>query len=129
MLKNKRVLIVEDSIVRGTTSRGRVRALREAGVKEVHMRVSCPPLRFPCYYGIDFPTKKELIAANHSIEWVKDFIGLDSLQYLSLDGMLSAMSLPRDSFCTACFNGKYPEKIPRRFSKNILERTGKSKKK
>jgi amidophosphoribosyltransferase len=93
------------------------------------MRVSCPPLRFPCYYGIDFPTKKELIAANHSIEWVKDFIGLDSLQYLSLDGMLSAMSLPQDSFCTACFNGKYPEKIPRRFSKNILERTGKSKKK
>jgi amidophosphoribosyltransferase len=78
VLKGKRVVIIEDSIVRGTTSRIRVKTLREAGAREVHMRVSCPPLRHPCFYGIDFPTKKELIASNHPVEWIRDFIGLDS---------------------------------------------------
>ena len=122
VLKGKRIVIIEDSIVRGTTSRVRVKTLREAGAKEVHMRVSCPPLRFPCYYGIDFPTKKELIASSHSIGWIRDFINLDSLAYLSLEGMLEAMLLPKDQFCTACFNGAYPIKPLKRFSKNILER-------
>jgi len=121
VLKGKRVVVVEDSIVRGTTSRARVKTLREAGAKEVHMRISCPPLRFPCFYGIDFPTKKELIASKHSIDWIRDFIGVDSLKYLSLEGMLKSMPLPKEEFCTACFSGRYPTKLPKRLGKNILE--------
>ena len=123
VLKGKRVVIVEDSIVRGTTSRGRVRALREAGATEIHMRVSCPPLISPCFYGIDFPTKKELIASNHSIEEIRQFIGVDSLKYLSLEGMLSSMMLPKEEFCTACFTGNYPTKICKPPSKKALEQT------
>ena len=122
VLKGKRIAVIEDSIVRGTTSRVRVKTLRQAGAKEVHMRVSCPPLRFPCFYGIDFPTKKELIASHHSVEWIRNFINLDSLSYLSLEGMLKAMPLPKDEFCTACFNGAYPVKPTKRLSKSILEK-------
>lgn len=122
VLKGKRIVVIEDSIVRGTTSRIRVRTLRQAGAKKVHMRVSCPPLRYPCFYGIDFPTKKELIASNHTVEWIKDFVGLDSLEYLSLEGMLESMMLPENEFCTACFNGKYPIKHSKRLSKNVLEK-------
>ena len=122
VLENKRIVIIEDSIVRGTTSRVRVKTLREAGAKEVHMRVSCPPLRFPCFYGIDFPTKKELIASGHTIEWIKNFIGLDSLEYLSLEGMLESMLLSKEEFCTACFNGVYPVKPAKKLSKDMLER-------
>jgi amidophosphoribosyltransferase len=122
VLKGKRVVIVEDSIVRGTTSRSRVKTLREAGAKEVHMRISCPPIISPCYYGIDFPTKKELIASNRTIKQIQDFIGLDSLKYLSIEGMLKAMPIKGSSFCTACFNLKYPTSVPMRFKKNILER-------
>ncbi len=121
VLKDKRIVIIEDSIVRGTTSRVRVKTLRQAGAKEVHMRVSCPPIKFPCFYGIDFPTKRELIASHNSIERIRDFIRLDSLEYLSLEGMLKAMLLPEDEFCTACFNGKYPVKPPKKFSKKALE--------
>lgn len=121
VIKGKRIVIVEDSIVRGTTSRGRVRALRDAGAKEIHMRVSCPPLISPCFYGIDFPTKKELIAANYSMEEIKKFIGVDSLSYLSLEGMLGAMMLPKDNFCSACFTGNYPTKICKPPSKKALE--------
>jgi len=122
VLEGKRVVIIEDSIVRGTTSRVRVKTIREAGAKAVHMRISCPPLKFPCFYGIDFPTKKELIASKHTTEWIRDFIGVDSLKYLSLEGMLKSMPLPAENFCTACFTGKYPTKLPRRLSKEILER-------
>ncbi|MFH1857249.1 MAG: amidophosphoribosyltransferase [Candidatus Omnitrophota bacterium] len=122
VLKGKRVAIIEDSIVRGTTSRVRVKTLREAGAKEVHMRVSCPPLKNPCFYGIDFPTKKELIASKHSMEWIRDFMNLDSLEYLSLEGMLNAMLLPKEEFCTACFNGDYPVLPSKKFSKNMLEK-------
>jgi len=122
ILRDKNVIVIEDSIVRGTTSKARIKTLRQAGAKQLHMRVSCPPLRYPCFYGIDFPTKKELIAAKHSIEWIKDFIGVDSLQYLSQEGMLGAMPLPKDKFCIACFDGKYPIKAPRRISKFVLER-------
>ncbi len=121
VLKGKRVAVIEDSIVRGTTSRIRVKTIREAGAKEIHMRISCPPLRFPCFYGIDFPTKKELIASSHSIDWIKDFIGADSLEYLSLEGMLKAMPLPKNHFCTACFTGDYPTKLPKKLGKGILE--------
>lgn len=123
VLNGKRVVIVEDSIVRGTTSRGRVRALRQAGAKEIHMRVSCPPLISPCFYGIDFPTKKELIASSHTIDQIKDFIGVDSLEYLSLDGMLNSMLLPKEEFCTACFTGNYPTEICKPPSKKALEKT------
>jgi len=122
VLKGKRIIIVEDSIVRGTTSRGRVRALRQAGASEIHMRVSCPPLISPCFYGIDFPTKKELIASSHTIDEIKDFIGVDSLKYLSLEGMLSSMMLPREEFCTACFTGDYPTTICKPPSKKALEK-------
>ncbi len=121
VLKNKRVAIIEDSIVRGTTSRIRVKTLREAGAKKIHMRISCPPLCYPCFYGIDFPTKKELIASAHSIKWIRDFIGADSLEYLSLEGMLKSMPLPKKSFCTACFTGNYPTEPPKKIGKSILE--------
>ena len=122
VLKGKRIVIIEDSIVRGTTSRVRVKTLRQAGAKEVHMRVSCPPLISPCFYGIDFPTKKELIASSHSVEWIRKFIGLDSLKYLSLEGMLKSMPLPKTQFCTACFTGTYPTKLPKKLSKSVLEK-------
>lgn len=112
VLKDKRIAVIEDSIVRGTTSRARVKTLRQAGAKEIHMRISCPPLRFPCYYGVDFPTKKELVASKHSVDWIREFIGLDSLEYISLQGMLDSMPLAGENFCTACFSGKYPIKPP-----------------
>ena len=122
VLNGKRVIIVEDSIVRGTTSRMRVKTLRLAGAKQVHMRVSCPPLKFPCFYGIDFPTKKELVASKHDSAWIRDFIGADSLEYLSLEGMLASMPLPKENFCTACFTGEYPVNHACRISKHIMEK-------
>lgn len=122
VLRGKRVVVIEDSIVRGTTSRSRVKTLRETGVKEIHMRVSCPPLMFPCFYGIDFPTKKELIASNHDIEWIRDFLGVDTLKYLSKEGMLDSMPLPKHEFCTACFDGNYPIMPCKKMSKCGLEK-------
>lgn len=121
ILNQKRVVIVEDSIIRGTTSKMRIKTLREAGAKEVHMVVSCPPHRYPCYYGIDFSTKGELIASQHTVDEVKNFIGLDSLCYLSLPGMLEATGLEEDGFCLACFDGKYPIAPEEGFSKLCLE--------
>ncbi len=122
VLKGKRIVIIDDSIVRGTTTRSRVKTLWEAGAKEVHMRVTCPPIKNPCFYGIDFPTKKELIASNKEIEEIGDFIGLDGLEYLSLEGMLKAMLLPKNEFCTACFSGEYPVKPPKKLTKRALEK-------
>ncbi len=107
MIKNKRLLIVDDSIVRGTTIRARVKKLRELGAREIHMRVSCPPIRFPCFYGIDFSSKGELIAAYNDIDEIARFIGLDSLHYLTIEGLLASVSNPGD-YCLACFTGKYP---------------------
>lgn len=122
VLNGKNVVVVEDSIVRGTTSQNRVKTLRNSGAKKIHFCVSCPPIKNPCFYGIDFPSKKELIAANKSIEQIKDFIGADSLHYLSLNGMLDSVGIDKQSFCTACFSGKYPTKIPTKFSKKMLEK-------
>ncbi len=110
VVAGKRVVIVEDSIVRGTTTRSKMRALRRAGAKEIHLRVSCPPIRNPCFYGIDFPTAAELIAHNRTIDEIRDFIEVDSLAYLSLEGLLSCMKLPTEHYCTACWSGNY--KIP-----------------
>lgn len=121
VLKGKKIVVVEDSIVRGTTTSGRIKAIREAGAKEIHMRISCPPIKFPCFYGIDFPEAKELIANKLSITEIGKFIGVDSLKYLSLEGMLKAVGGEGKTFCTACFNGKYPSKIYKRTGKGALE--------
>lgn len=121
LLENKRVIIVEDSIVRGTTSRTRVRAIREAGAREVHMLVSCPPHRFPCYYGIDFSTLGELIASKFSVEEIRRYLGLDSLYYLGLEGLLQATDSVQNHFCLACFDGNYPIPLEEEFSKLYLE--------
>ena len=121
LLDKKRLVIIEDSIVRGTTTRNRVKTLRKAGAKEVHMAVSCPPHRFPCFYGIDFPTRKELIAATHSVDEIKKFLGLDTLHYLSLEGLLQAINLDSAGFCLACFNGEYPVSFTDDLHKHCME--------
>lgn len=120
VVKDKRVVVVDDSIIRGTTARRRVDALRRAGACEVHLRVSCPPTRFPCFFGIDFPTRDELIAGAQDVESINRFIGSDSLGYLSLEGLLSPFE-DRQSFCTACFTGEYPLDISRMKGKKALE--------
>ncbi len=125
LLSGKRVILVEDSIIRGTTTRTRIKALQQAGAKEVHMLVSCPPHRYPCPYGIDFSTKGELIASSHSVDQIRQFIGLDTLSYLSLEGLLhGAMSkLDDHPFCLACFNGDYSVKFGGKVSKDCFEQS------
>jgi amidophosphoribosyltransferase len=113
LIENKRIVLIDDSIVRGTTSKKIVRMVREAGAKEIHVRISCPPTISPCYYGVDTPNKAELIAANYSVEGIRDFIGADSLGYLSLEGMLGSTGLNPDESCVACWNEKYPTRITR----------------
>jgi amidophosphoribosyltransferase len=108
VLNGRRVVVVEDSIVRGTTLRHLVRMLRKAGAQEVHVRVSSPPIISPCYYGMDFPTKNELIAANQSIEDIKKYLEVDSLEYLSIEGLLKSVPHEKGGYCTACFTGQYP---------------------
>jgi amidophosphoribosyltransferase len=124
VIKGKKVVLVEDSIVRGTTSRSRVAEVRRAGAKEIHMRISCPPIKHPCFYGIDFPSEEELVAHGKTVKEIADFIGVDSLAYLSLDGMLSVMK-DKNAFCHACFTGQYPVQIPANKSKYLLEGKGK----
>jgi len=112
-VRGRRLCVVEDSIVRGTTSRARIRALREAGASEIHMRVCCPPHRFGCYFGIDFPEQSCLIARNYTVDQIADILGVDSLGYLSREGMLSGVSAHSpDDYCTACFDGDYPVTPP-----------------
>ncbi len=122
VVRDKRIVVVDDSIVRGTTTRGKIRALREAGAKEIHMRASCPPIRFPCYYGVDFPTKEELLANNRTLDEIRDFLEVDTVGYLSLDGMLSCAALPPDHYCTACWSGKYPIPVSVKMNKFSMER-------
>lgn len=113
ILAGKRVILVDDSIVRGTTSRKIVRMVRAAGAKDVHVRISCPPTISPCFYGVDTPRKSELIGATHTIEEIREFLEADSVAYLSLDGMLSVVNSDRSSYCTSCYTGIYPVEFPR----------------
>ena len=112
LLEDKRVVLIDDSIVRGTTSKKIVRMIRNAGAKEVHMRISCPPTISPCFYGVDTPSKSQLIAANKSVEEIREYIGADSLAYLSLDGLKKACGDgEKTTYCTACYTGKYPTQL------------------
>jgi len=124
LLKGREIIIIEDSIIRGTTVKTRVKALRGMGVKRIHMRVAGPPHRFPCHYGIDFSTRGELIASSKSVSELKDFLGLDSLSYLSLDGLLTSTGVknPENNFCKACFDGCYPVEFDELLSKDCLEK-------
>jgi amidophosphoribosyltransferase len=113
ILEGKRVVLIDDSIVRGTTSRKIVKLIKAAGAREVHMRISCPPTISPCFYGVDTPRRSELIAATHTIEEIQTYLGADSLAYLSLPGMLSAVAPSQRSYCTSCYTGTYPVEFPR----------------
>lgn len=122
LVKDRRVVVVDDSIVRGTTCKARVNNLKEAGAKEVHVLVSCPPHMHPCVYGIDFPDRSKLMAANHSLEEIRRYLNADSLHYLSLEGMVKATGLAKDSFCVACYDGHYPVPYDPGVDKHIIER-------
>jgi amidophosphoribosyltransferase len=121
ILEGKRIVLVDDSIVRGTTTPQVIKLLRKSGVKEIHMRICAPPICFPCYLGVDMATKWELIAAQKSISEIKDFIGADSLGYLSLEGLIKAVGLPKQDFCLACFTGEYPMPVQLTMDKFALE--------
>jgi len=121
MLSGKRVVLVDDSIVRGTTTPQVIQLMRKAGAKEVHMRICAPPIRHPCFFGVDMATRRELIAAQKTIPEIRDFIGADSLGYLSIEGLIKAVALPRDTFCLACFTGDYPIPVQLDMDKLALE--------
>ena len=128
-VKGKRVVLIDDSIVRGNTTRQIPAMLRDAGAREVHMRVSSPPIKFPCFYGIDFGTPEELIAHSKSVKEIEQHLGVDSLHYLTIDGMVEATGFSKDDFCLACFNEEYPIRLPNRqleLGKYILEGQGAS---
>jgi amidophosphoribosyltransferase len=113
ILDGRRVILLDDSIVRGTTSRKIVKMVRAAGASEVHLRISCPPTISPCFYGVDTPSRTELIAATHTIDEVRKYVEADSLAYLSLEGLRAAVGDDRDSYCTSCYTGVYPVAFPR----------------
>ncbi len=113
VLSARRVILVDDSLVRGTTSQKIVRMVRAAGAKEVHVRISCPPTISPCFYGVDTPRKAELIAATHTLEEIREFLEADSVAYLSLEGLLSTVGSERGSYCSSCYTGNYPVEFPR----------------
>ena len=120
-IRGKRLVVVDDSIVRGTTTKQIVQALREAGAAEVHIRITCPPVKWPCFYGIDMPTRQELIGADLAVEEIRAYVGADSLGYLSLEGMVEASGGAREAFCRACFDGEYPIPVPEQAGKFVLE--------
>jgi amidophosphoribosyltransferase len=123
VIEGRRLVVVDDSIVRGNTTRQIVQMLRDAGAREVHMRISSPPIKWPCFYGIDMPDQDELIGARLDVESIREHVGADSLAYLSLEGMLNATQIPTDGFCTACFSSNYPIPIPAHElrNKHVLE--------
>ncbi len=124
VIAGKRLVVVDDSIVRGTTTPKVVEMLRKAGAKEVHMRICAPPIRHPCHFGIDMATQWELIASRHEIDEICGHIGADSLAYLTIDGLMQAVEQPKDSFCTACFTGEYPMPVQLQMDKLVFERVG-----
>ena len=107
IVAGRRVIVVDDSIVRGTTTKAKMDQLRQAGASEIHLRISCPPIRHPCFFGVDFATRDQLIAHNRTVEDIRKYLGVDTLHYLSLDGLLQCMNRPAQSYCTACFSGDY----------------------
>ncbi|MBD2757908.1 amidophosphoribosyltransferase [Yimella sp. cx-573] len=122
-IRGKRIVVIDDSIVRGNTQRAQIRMLREAGAAEVHVRISSPPVKWPCFYGIDFATRAELIATGLGVEEIRASIGADSLGYISTEGMIAATAQPQEKLCTACFTGEYPIELPEdgRIGKHVLE--------
>lgn len=121
-VEGRRLVVIEDSIVRGTTTRGKIGALRKAGAKEIHLRVASPPIRHPCFFGIDFPSRRELIAVEKSVAQIRDYLGVDSLAYLSREGMVDCARHAAGSYCTACFSGEYPMSVDHPVHKFILEK-------
>jgi amidophosphoribosyltransferase len=121
ILEGKRVVVVDDSLVRGTTSRKIIKMLRSAGAKEVHFRITSPPVTHPCFYGMDFPTRKELIANNMSLEEITRYLNVDSLAYLTVPSMMKAVNMPEEEFCKACFDGQYPVGVSQSLSERELE--------
>ncbi len=107
-IKGKRIILVDDSIMRGTTMRKIIKMFKHKGAKEIHVRISSPPTKFPCFYGIDIPTHSELIAYNNTIEAIRQYLDVDSIEYLKIESMLKAVNMPENHFCTACFDGSYP---------------------
>jgi amidophosphoribosyltransferase len=122
LVAGKRVIVVDDSIVRGTTCKARVNNLKEAGAKEVHVMVSCPPHMHPCVYGIDFPDRSKLMAANNTTEEIRKYLNADSLHYLSQEGLVKATGLPANHFCMACYDGNYPVAFDPGTNKHVIER-------
>ncbi len=121
-VKGQRLVVVEDSVVRGTTTRGKIGALRTAGATEIHLRIASPPIRHACYFGIDFPEERKLIANNRSVEEIRKYLKVDSIAYLSIEGMLDCVKMPANQYCTACFSGDYPMDISEPVDKFALER-------
>jgi amidophosphoribosyltransferase len=123
VVQGKRVIVVDDSIVRGTTTKGKIKSLRDAGAKEIHMRVACPPVKRPCFYGVDFPTREELLANQVStMEDIRKFLQVDTIGYISLEGLLNCTSLPADHYCHACWSGQYPIPVNTVVNKFSMER-------
>ncbi len=121
-VRGKKIVMIDDSIVRGTTSGKIVKMLKEAGAAEVHVRISSPPVVHSCHFGIDTPSKKNLVAANHSLKDIKKMLGADSLGYLSVEGLWSAIGISGSHICSACFNGEYPMDVPKTGDKFVFEK-------
>lgn len=123
MVAGRRCVIVDDSIVRGTTTRAKMDQLRHAGAREIHLRISCPPIRHPCFFGVDFPEKSQLIAATHDVEGIRRMLGVDSLAFLSIEGLLEVVgtpSVPAENYCTACYSGRYPIEVDEATNKDVM---------
>jgi amidophosphoribosyltransferase len=121
VIRGKRLIVVDDSIVRGNTQRALIRMLREAGAIEVHVRIASPPVKWPCFYGIDFASRAELIANGLEVDEIRASIGADSLGYISLDGLIAASEQPKNRLCRACYDGEYPIPLPEIVGKHVLE--------
>jgi len=122
VVRDKRVIVVDDSVVRGTTTKGKIRSLRQAGSKQIHLRVACPPVKNPCFYGVHFPIREELLASQRTLEEIRDYLEVDSVEYISLEGMLRCAPLPADHYCTACWSGKYRIPVSMVVNKFSMER-------